>query len=62
MIEWLKQRSFPMRVLLYAAAAIVAFAVAAGVGAMMAFIMQGDLSLPATACCDEDGLHDTMDR
>jgi hypothetical protein len=47
MIRWLKQRSFPMRVLLYAAAAILAFAVAAGVGAMMALMIQGDLSLPA---------------
>ena len=47
MIEWLKQRSFPIRVLLYAAAAILAFAVAAGVGATTALIIQGDLSLPA---------------
>jgi hypothetical protein len=47
MIEWLKQRSFPTRVLLYTAAAILAFAVAAGIGAMTALMIQGDLSLPA---------------
>lgn len=44
MIDWLKQRSFPTRVLLYAAAAILAFAVAAGIGAMMTLMMQGDSS------------------
>jgi hypothetical protein len=47
MIEWLKSRSFPVRVLMYAAAAILAFAVAAGVGATTTLIIQGDLSLPA---------------
>lgn len=47
MIEWLKQRSFPIKVLLYAAAAILAFAVAAGVGATIALMIQGDLGLPA---------------
>lgn len=44
MIEWLQQRSFPTRVLLYAAAAILAFAVAAGVGAMTALMIQGGIS------------------
>jgi hypothetical protein len=48
MIEWLKQRSFPVRVLLYVAAAILAFAVAAGVGATTALMIQGDLNLPAS--------------
>jgi hypothetical protein len=47
MIEWLKLRSFPVRVLLYVAAAILAFAVAAGVGATTALMIQGDLNLPA---------------
>jgi hypothetical protein len=47
MIEWLKQLSFPMRVLLYGAAAILAFGVAAGVGATTALMIQGDLNLPA---------------
>jgi hypothetical protein len=41
MIEWLKQRSFPTRVLVYSAAAILAFAVAAGVGAITALMIQG---------------------
>jgi hypothetical protein len=47
MIEWLRNLSLPTKVLIYAAAAILAFAVAAGVGATTALIMQGDLSLPA---------------
>jgi hypothetical protein len=47
MIEWLESRSFPVRVLMYAAAAILAFAVAAGVGATTTLIIQGNLSLPA---------------
>ena len=34
-------------VLVYAVAAILAFAVAAGVGATAALMLQGDLSLPA---------------
>jgi hypothetical protein len=41
MIEWLKHRSFPTRVLLYTAAALLCFAVAAGVGAMTALMIQG---------------------
>jgi hypothetical protein len=46
MIEWLRERSLPTRVLVYAVAAILAFAVAAGVGATAALMLQGDLSLP----------------
>jgi len=46
MIEWLRKRSLPTRVLVYTAAAILAFAVAAGVGATTALMIQGDLSLP----------------
>jgi hypothetical protein len=52
MIEWLRKRSLPTRVLIYAAAAILAFAVAAGVGATTALMVQGDLSLPIRG---EDG-------
>lgn len=47
MIEWLRRRSSFTRVLVYAAAAILAFAVAAGVGATAALMIQGSLSLPA---------------
>jgi hypothetical protein len=46
MIEWLKKRSLATRVLVYAVAAILAFAVAAGVGATAALMIRGDLSLP----------------
>jgi hypothetical protein len=46
-IEWLRKLSFPTRVLVYAAAAVLAFAVAAGIGATMALMINGDLSLPA---------------
>ena len=46
MIEWLKKRPPLIRVLVYAAAAILAFAVAAGVGATGALILRGDLGLP----------------
>jgi hypothetical protein len=46
MIEWLKKRSLPTRMLIYAAAALLAFAVAAGVGATTALMIQGDLNLP----------------
>src|SRR5829696_5204158 len=46
MIEWLRERSLPTRVLVYAAAAVLAFAVAAGVGATTALMIKGDLSLP----------------
>jgi hypothetical protein len=48
MIEWLKRRSLSTRLLVYAAAAILAFALAMGVGATTALIIiQGNLSLPA---------------
>jgi hypothetical protein len=45
-IEWLRKRSLPIRV--YVAAAMLAFAVAAGVGATTALMVRGDLSLPAS--------------
>ena len=45
-IEWLRKRSLPIRV--YVAAAMLAFAVAAGVGATTALMMRDDLSLPAS--------------
>jgi hypothetical protein len=48
MIEWLRKRSAPTRVLIYAVAAILAFAAAAGVGATTALIVQGDLSMPTS--------------
>src|SRR5215217_7047194 len=53
MFEWLKKRSLPIRALVYVAAAILAFAVAAGVGAATALMIQGDLSFPAR---EEPGL------
>jgi hypothetical protein len=46
MIEWLRKRSVPVRVVMYAVAAMLAFAVAAGVGATAALMLRGDLSLP----------------
>ena len=45
-IEWLRRRSLPIRV--YVAAAMLAFAVAAGVGTTMTLMMRDDLSLPAS--------------
>jgi hypothetical protein len=47
MIEWLRKQSLPTRVLVYTMGAILAFAVAAGVGATTALVIQGELSLPA---------------
>jgi hypothetical protein len=47
MIGWFRKRSLPTRVLIYAAAALLAFAVAAGVGATTALMIRGDLSLPS---------------
>ena len=46
MIEWLRKQSLPTRVMVYTTTAILAFAVAAGVGATTALMIQGDLSLP----------------
>jgi hypothetical protein len=46
MMKWLRQRPVPVRVLMYAVAAMLAFAVAAGVGATAALMLRGDLSLP----------------
>ena len=47
MIEWLRTRPLSLRVLIYAVAAVLAFAVAAGVGATTALMLRGDLSFPA---------------
>ena len=46
MIAWVRERSLPTRLLVYATAAILAFVVAAGVGAMAALMIRGDLRLP----------------
>ena len=47
MMQWLRKRSLPTRVLVYAAAATLAFALAAGVGAVGALMFRGDLNLPS---------------
>lgn len=46
MVEWIRTRSSLTRVLLYAVAAFLAFAVAVGVGAMGALLIQGGPILP----------------
>jgi hypothetical protein len=46
MIDWLRKRALPTRILVYAVAAVLAFALAAGVGAMGALMLRGDLGLP----------------
>ena len=46
MSQWLKERSVTTRILVYAAAALLAFGLAAGAGAMGAWIVGGDLALP----------------
>jgi hypothetical protein len=46
-IDWLRKRSLPTRILMYAAAALLTFAVAVGVGATTSLIIQGDLSFSA---------------
>jgi hypothetical protein len=43
MIEWLRKRPPIVRVLVYAAAAILVFALAAGIGAIGALMLRGDL-------------------
>jgi len=48
MMQWLRKRSLPARVLVYAAAVTLAFALAAGVGAMGALMLRGELNLPQT--------------
>ena len=45
MAHWVRKRSLPVRVLVYAATATLAFALAAGVGAMVALTLRGDLGL-----------------
>src|SRR3712207_2730499 len=47
-IEWLRRRSLPIRVLVYVAAAMLVFAVGAGVGATTVLMVRGDLSLPTS--------------
>jgi hypothetical protein len=46
MIEWLRQRPPFLRILVYVVAVTLAFAIAAGAGAMGALLLQGDLGLP----------------
>lgn len=46
MIKWWQQRSLLERFLVYAGAATLAFLMAAGVGAMTALLVQGDLRWP----------------
>ena len=45
-MQWLRKRSLPTRVLVYAAAAMLAFGLAAGVGGMGALMLRGNLNLP----------------
>jgi hypothetical protein len=45
MTRWLRKRPLPARIMIYAAAATLAFALAAGVGAIGALTLGGDLSL-----------------
>jgi hypothetical protein len=47
MIEWLRTRPLSLKVLIYIVAVMLAFAVAAGVGATTALMLRGDLSFPA---------------
>ena len=44
MMHWVRTRSLPARVLVYAALAVLAFALAAGVGAVGALMLRGDLT------------------
>jgi hypothetical protein len=58
MMQWLRKRSLPARVLVYAVAAALAFALAAGVGTMGALVLRGDLVLfggEAPRSLDEQG-------
>ena len=47
MMQWLRKRSLPTRVLVYVAAATLAFALAAGLGAVGALMLRGDLNVPS---------------
>jgi hypothetical protein len=47
MIEWLRTRPLSLKVLIYIVAVMLAFAVAAGVGATTALMLQSDFSFPA---------------
>jgi hypothetical protein len=46
MIQWLRKRPLPFRILAYIAAAALAFAIAGGVGAIGALMLRGDLGSP----------------
>lgn len=52
MLEWLRELSLPARILVYAAGGLLAFALAAGVGATAALMIQGDVPLPREAGVD----------
>ena len=47
-MQWFRERSLPAKVLVYAAAATLAFALAAGMGVMGALMLGGDLTLPGS--------------
>src|SRR5215211_8438736 len=47
MIDWLRNRSLPARILLYATVATLAFVLAAGAGAIGALMLRSDLTLPS---------------
>ena len=46
MSQWLRERPLSFRILVYAAAVTLAFAIATGVGAMGALMLRGDLGPP----------------
>jgi hypothetical protein len=46
MMQWLRKRSLPTKVFMFTAAAILAFALAAGVGAIGALMLRGELVSP----------------
>src|SRR5688572_12018274 len=43
-MHWMRERSLPIRVLVYAAVVILAFALAVGMGALGVLILQGDVA------------------
>jgi hypothetical protein len=55
MIDWWRQRPLFVRLLAYAVAAILAFVVAAGVGAVAALVVSGNVSLPTGERTRPDG-------
>ena len=69
MTQWLRKRRLPTRIVIYAAAATLAFALAAGVGAIGALTLGGDLSLlegeeprPANGPADQDNADRAQDE